>query len=105
MQQDYAHINDTRVSFIRACDGVARAARRGAFPLSRNDVVYPERSNAIAWMSRSRGQGRAHASPLVVPVTCKGPELRSSRASRPRRAGLPRLGASSAKRSDRGEEG
>lgn len=40
-------------------------ARRGTFPLSRNDVVYPERSDAIARMSRSRGQGRTHASPLV----------------------------------------
>lgn len=54
-------------------------ARRGTFPLSRNDVVYPERSDAIAWMSRSRGQGRAHASSLVVPVTCKGSGLRRSR--------------------------
>lgn len=50
----------------------ARVAR-STFPLSRNDVVYPERSDAIARMSRSPGQGRTHASPLDVAVTPRNP--------------------------------
>lgn len=56
MQQEYMRI---------ACMCMWQCCARGTFPLSRNDVVCPERSDAIARMSRSRGQGRTHASSLV----------------------------------------